>query len=52
MAVGIRHADYVALSIRKSATNFADRRRLLGRYGSLADWGHGVCLFFVYILNL
>jgi hypothetical protein len=30
--VGIRDVDHVAPSIRKSCTNFVDKRRSLGRY--------------------
>jgi hypothetical protein len=41
-AVGIRGADHVAPSIRKFGTNFADKRRSLGWYSSLAGSGHGV----------
>jgi hypothetical protein len=40
-AVGICHADHIAPSIRKSL-HYADKRRPLFQYSSLADSDHRV----------
>jgi hypothetical protein len=45
-AAGIRCADHVTPSIRKSWHYFANKRRPLGRYSSLADYKPRYLLFF------
>jgi hypothetical protein len=51
--VGIRHADHVAPSIRKSWQSLSNKWRSLGRYSSLADTDHGVkSLAILSIINV
>jgi hypothetical protein len=47
-AVGIRHAAHVAPYILKSWHHFADKRRSLGWYSSLAGSDHGVLRILFY----
>jgi hypothetical protein len=45
-AVGICRAHHATPSIGKVDINFVDKRRSLGRYSSLADWGHEFSFLF------